>query len=61
MNILVTPDGQPVFWDGKGNFSLEKNDDFCTVACRLSGLREGIEFLAKLFRFQHLNPNGLES
>ena len=28
MNILVTPEGRPVFWDGKGNFSLEKNDDF---------------------------------
>jgi hypothetical protein len=26
MNILVTQEGQPVFWDGKGNFSLEKND-----------------------------------
>jgi len=32
MKILITPDGQPVFWDGKGNFSLEKNDDFDMAA-----------------------------
>jgi hypothetical protein len=32
MNILVTPEGQPVFWDGNGNFSLEKNDDFSRTA-----------------------------
>jgi hypothetical protein len=32
MNILITPEGQPVFWDGKGNFSLEKNDDFYMAA-----------------------------
>ncbi|MBV8099745.1 MAG: hypothetical protein JOZ31_11355 [Verrucomicrobia bacterium] len=32
MNILVTPEGQPVFWDGKGNFSLEKNDHFYMAA-----------------------------
>lgn len=32
MKILITPDGQPVFWDGKGNFSLEKNDDFHMAA-----------------------------
>ena len=27
-----SPEGQPVFWDGKGNFSLEKNDDFSMAA-----------------------------
>jgi hypothetical protein len=32
MNILITPEGHPVFWDGKGNFSLEKNDDFSMAA-----------------------------
>jgi hypothetical protein len=32
MNVLVTAEGQPVFWDGKGNFSLEKNDDFSMAA-----------------------------
>ena len=32
MKILITKEGQPVFWDGKGNFSLEKNDDFYMAA-----------------------------
>ena len=32
MNILVTPEGQPVFWDGKRNFSLVKNDEFYMAA-----------------------------
>jgi len=32
MNILITPEGHPVFWDGKGNFSLEKNGDFSMAA-----------------------------
>jgi hypothetical protein len=32
MNILITPERQPVFLDGKGNFRLEKNDDFSMAA-----------------------------
>jgi hypothetical protein len=32
MKILITSEGQPVFWDGKGSFSLERDDTFYMAA-----------------------------